>query len=149
MSYGPHHHPLKAIDVAGTTALIAVFAATITGAILGALDLLTFPPLAWDLIFAILPWIQGRSIREYAAPIRPYLKSVMHMAKLGASFINFGISHLLFTGAEQTSDSLLRISCWVLIAGFPALNAIILAYCVAIADLILDDRVLPWLKPKR
>lgn len=148
MPYGPHHQPLKAIDLAGNIATFAVFATTITAATLGALDLLALPQLAWNLIFAVLPWIQSRSIREYDEAARPYIKSVSHMAILGTSFVAQPLSHFLFEGGEQASDPILRASCWVLIGAFPILNAIISGYCTAIADLILDDRTLPWLKKK-
>lgn len=146
MSYGPHHQPLKATDVVGTTALIGVFTVTITAALLGALNLPTLPSLAWSLIFAVLPWIQAWSIREYDPLCRPYLKSMLFMAKLGTSFVTGGLTYLLFDDAEQSPDPVLRISCWVLIAAFPAINALILSRGMLVADWVLNGRVLPWLR---
>lgn len=148
MSYGPHHRPLKAIDIGGTIAMFTVFAATITAATLGALDLLLLPQLAWTLVFAVLPGIQSLSIHEYDERKRPYLKSVTRLAKVGTTVATVVLAHFLFEGVEQSSDPVLQISCWVLLAAFPLLKAIIAGYSTMLADIILDGRTLSLRKKK-
>lgn len=146
MSYGPHHQPLKSIDRGGTIAVILVFTITTTASVLGGFNLPTLPRLAWTLIFAVLPWIQSRSIREYDPLCRPYLKSVWFIAKLTTSFVTPIILNPLFDGGEQSSDPVLRTSCWVLIAIFPLLKTLILGCGMVVADVLLDGRTLPWIR---
>lgn len=148
MSYGPHHRPLKAIDIAGTIAMFTVFATTITAATLGALDLLLLPQPAWTLVFAVLPRIQSLSICEYDERKHPYLKSVTRLAGVGTTVVSAVLAHFLFEGVEQSSDPVLQISCWVLLAAFPLLKAVIAGYSTTLADIILDGRTLTMRRKK-